>query len=483
MTLSDSRAVALLILASLVPRLIAGWDVTMVYFPDAVFQSLEPAHRLLTGYGIRTWEWHEGIRWWGFPAIISLPMAAGMAISDDPQIYLRVVRLFLIIVSLLVPLSVYWYQRRWMSPGHALIGALFVGIWFEPAFFGTQALSEAFATPFLCIAAVLTAAINWNDRHAPREESATDAYLIAIGTLLSLLFFLRFQMLPGLFVVFLFAVWAQPIRRTYRMSIGAIPTFFLLAMIDWWTWGYPLHSILQNIHLNIFEGYAVEIGGALPWWAYLTAPVVAWGVGLPLIAVFAVFSFRQEKLFLATALAIIVSHSFIEHKELRYIYPGMALILVSAGIFVGELLHRTPARQLRLAYGGVIIAVFTGLSAYEGWRQWSYPWHRVPAILSLSLELHRDEELCGIGIEQALGTEYGGYSFISREVPLTFVVVEKPPDDIVNRIIGRSATDWSPYGFEQDKCLPIETSVARDLLDTEGICLWTRPGSCEIGGQ
>ena len=30
--------------------------------PDEVFQNLEPAHRLLTGWGVVTWEWQDGIR-------------------------------------------------------------------------------------------------------------------------------------------------------------------------------------------------------------------------------------------------------------------------------------------------------------------------------------------------------------------------------------------------------------------------------------
>ena len=38
--------------------------------PDEIFQNLEPAHRLITGHGVVTWEWHARIRNWVLPGII-----------------------------------------------------------------------------------------------------------------------------------------------------------------------------------------------------------------------------------------------------------------------------------------------------------------------------------------------------------------------------------------------------------------------------
>ncbi|HEX8822710.1 MAG TPA: hypothetical protein VF794_22475, partial [Archangium sp.] len=39
-----------------------------IYWPDEVFQSLEPAHRLVFGYGLKAWEFIEGARNWALPA-------------------------------------------------------------------------------------------------------------------------------------------------------------------------------------------------------------------------------------------------------------------------------------------------------------------------------------------------------------------------------------------------------------------------------
>src|SRR5271157_4049627 len=47
-----------------------------VFHPDEIFQTLEPAHRLVYGYGVTTWEWREGIRSWVLPAFLAGVMRA-----------------------------------------------------------------------------------------------------------------------------------------------------------------------------------------------------------------------------------------------------------------------------------------------------------------------------------------------------------------------------------------------------------------------
>src|SRR3989442_2829366 len=42
-----------------------------IYWPDEIFQSLEPAHRLVFGYGLYAWEFVDGARNWAFPAFVA----------------------------------------------------------------------------------------------------------------------------------------------------------------------------------------------------------------------------------------------------------------------------------------------------------------------------------------------------------------------------------------------------------------------------
>src|SRR4051812_12748598 len=48
-------------------RIWLAWHDDGIYWPDEIYQSLEPAHRLVFGYGIVAWEFVEGARNWALP--------------------------------------------------------------------------------------------------------------------------------------------------------------------------------------------------------------------------------------------------------------------------------------------------------------------------------------------------------------------------------------------------------------------------------
>lgn len=52
-------------------RLASVYCVQTFFVPDEYWQSLEVAHKLTFDYGYLTWEWHQGIRSYIPPLIIS----------------------------------------------------------------------------------------------------------------------------------------------------------------------------------------------------------------------------------------------------------------------------------------------------------------------------------------------------------------------------------------------------------------------------
>src|SRR6266446_3947872 len=58
---------------------------------DEIFQYMEPAHRLVFGYGLVTWEFREGGRSFLVPAAIAAIMKAAAAFSNDPSAYLEAI--------------------------------------------------------------------------------------------------------------------------------------------------------------------------------------------------------------------------------------------------------------------------------------------------------------------------------------------------------------------------------------------------------
>src|SRR5262245_51711513 len=71
-----------------------------IYNPDEVFQTLEPAHRLATGWGIVTWEWRDGIRSWLVPSILAGLMSLAGGRDADPQSYLILITIVFSLASL-----------------------------------------------------------------------------------------------------------------------------------------------------------------------------------------------------------------------------------------------------------------------------------------------------------------------------------------------------------------------------------------------
>ncbi|MFB6263387.1 MAG: hypothetical protein ABEL76_07165, partial [Bradymonadaceae bacterium] len=54
-----------------------GWTGHGIYHPDEIYQALEPAHELVYGYGLTSWEWRVGARNYALPGLLS----AGFGLS------------------------------------------------------------------------------------------------------------------------------------------------------------------------------------------------------------------------------------------------------------------------------------------------------------------------------------------------------------------------------------------------------------------
>lgn len=461
------RDLAAVVLVALAVRLAVGWDLTLHIYPDAVFQSLEPAHRLVFGYGYKTWEWQAGIRWWGWPGLLAGPMALGAAISDDPAVYLRVVRLFLILVSLAMPVSAWWFLSRIYPRDAALVGGLVVALWFEPAFYASSALSEAFATPLLVVFAALASALRLQDGGDTRFRLDTGRTMLALGVLAAAIFFLRFHLAPAVALLALVALWTDPWRRLRSFVWGAVPLGLVFAAIDWITWDYPLQSVIRNVRFNLFKDVA-ERFGTQPWYYYLHGLAWLWGPGLVLIF-YAWRGSRHYIWFGVTAVLILVLHSLVGHKELRYAFPAHSLLLVAASVGIAYTIAAVTDPRRRRRASIACVAGFAVLSLAMGAARFYDPWHRIPKVLEWQLALHDEPGLCGLAMEESLLIESGGQAYLHRSVPLQVVPGEEL-DPQVNYAILSEGSDWSDRGFRLERC---EGTL---ILGAPGeICLWRRP--------
>ena len=90
----------IILLLALFLRLYTAFAFPNIHWPDEIFQTLEPAHRLAYGNGIITWEWRDGVRSWVLPGIISGVMRLTGWMGEGSSGYIAGVTLFFCLLSL-----------------------------------------------------------------------------------------------------------------------------------------------------------------------------------------------------------------------------------------------------------------------------------------------------------------------------------------------------------------------------------------------
>lgn len=82
-TLQDRR----ILLGLLCIRIFNALTINTFFQPDEYYQSLEPAWKLVFGYGETTWEWTERIRGFLYPSVFAIVWAVLKAIGiREPDI-------------------------------------------------------------------------------------------------------------------------------------------------------------------------------------------------------------------------------------------------------------------------------------------------------------------------------------------------------------------------------------------------------------
>ena len=96
----DRRTLLAILLLAFILRAALGVFYPGIAHPDEIYQYQEPAHRLLTGYGVPSWEWTRHIRSWFIPGLVLPVMAAVRLFSHDPVVYWDVITCVLSAASL-----------------------------------------------------------------------------------------------------------------------------------------------------------------------------------------------------------------------------------------------------------------------------------------------------------------------------------------------------------------------------------------------
>lgn len=463
---------AAFLLAAFVSRILAAIWFPNIHHPDEIYQSLEQAHRAVFGYGLVPWEFRDGARSWLMPGLLALPMWIGEQLAPGTLTYRHSALAMVAAISASIPAVGYWWARRF-GPVHGLMAGIGLLAWFELVYFGAKTLSEVVAGAFLFAGVLLCA-------DQPGAASRRQAALA--GLCLGLAFVFRFHLAPAVAVA---AVWLA--RGDWQgkwrpmIAAGAVP-LALLGVVDWLTWSVPFGSIIENFHANIIEGRS-HIYGTSPWHWYAAQWASRWGAAAAVLGALALLgALRRQPLPLLVALVIVVAHSAIAHKEYRFIYPAIPLLVVSAALGAAELCRMVAARSGRARVGQALAALIcaawvAGSVTLAVSSPSAIEWSRGKAGLEL-MQRAGQEARCGIALLGAGWYMTGGYSSIHRDVPLHLLYS-------ANRAEWRPASFdvWiAPAGwlerlplaatFEQRACM------IQNADGFEQLCYWSRRGGC-----
>lgn len=477
-------ALAAVLGAALALRMMVAYLMPNVLWPDEIFQTLEPAHRAVFGPGLVAWEYHVGLRSWVLPGLLAGVMKAASWVTSSTTGYLMACAGAMSVISL----APVWAAFRAAGARHGLRGAVvaaaFVATWFELVYFGPKALFEAVAGNCLALGVVLCDELARGAPGARGDGPAPGrARVVASVALLALAAMLRIHLAPAAFLVFAYT-WLRLPRaaRGWALLAGAA-VVLAVGLLDAVTWRYPFQSFVENIRINILQGKS-RLYGVAPWDAYFGVFARIWGPwGLAVLAL-AALGARRAPLIAAAAVVALAVHLPIAHKEYRFAYPAMVLVVVLAGQGAAALLAWLEARSApRIANLGALLLVAAWLSASlagangfhgrktqlaEAYKVEEPHWSRRRGGLVAMQLLGEAPDVCGLMLAGVGWADTGGYTYLHRDVPIFLARDQRnlaELTDVANALFTRPHKPEHIGPFTRIACW-------------DDLCAYRRPGGC-----
>ncbi len=464
-------------------RMVTGLTETHVVFFDETIQYFEQGHRLAFGTGVVPWEFDDGIRSWLLPGLIAIVMRGTAWFSDNPMLYIGAVRTLCVTMSMVIVLIGYRTGERDGGQMGAIVTGGFCAIWFDLIYFAPAVMTEVLAAH--CAIAALYLG----------EGARTARRVFWVGALFGVAICLRYQYAPALAIA---AIWQH---RRYLKSwqwlfLGAASVLLPFSgVLDAITWGAAFQSIWLNFVRNSLQGIAVASGTAGPGYYvdYLTIALMP----LPLFIGLAAVGATRFPALAVAAVATLVMHSLLPHKEVRFIYLTLAAAPILIGLGATRVLNLLAARHgPRAIAAGVpcFLALSAVASLYIATGPLAGRWSFQRGVVHAFIAAHQEPGICGLQVRDMPSWESGGYTYLNRDIPLMFepyvpeVRIPGVPDPLrfmVERQGGPVPQIRSPFshviaraadklaGFSPVACFPDDVRSGEPEL-----CLFRRLSGC-----
>jgi hypothetical protein len=392
----------MIVALALVLRLVVAWGSVHVSYPDEVFQYLEQAHRLVYGYGFVPWEYRFGIRNWLLPGTLAGLLALLKEIGlSEPRLYIPALGSIFAVLSLSVVYASYTVGRRLFCEHTGRIAAVFSAIWYELLYNSTLPTPEVLGGYALLVALALITA------PPTRRRAALAGLLVGVSVALRLQYAIPAAALSALVLI----GWG----RLYVLLSAATGAAFLIfaGLIDAWSWGTPFISYWNSVVFNVVYGVS-NIFGQRPVLWYVYALTLASAGLFPVAAVYGSVAWRRCWPILLIIACVLLPHSFLQHKEYRFIFLVIPLLLLLLADAIANGLPRVPLARKAwpIAIAGVILVSLLG-GAYRNILK------RDDRLLA-SLDLSRRPNVTAVVDMSGDWTSSGGFYYLHKDIPYYF---------------------------------------------------------------
>jgi hypothetical protein len=412
--LRDPRTVMMAIcLLAACPRVWLAFKDHSVFWPDEIYQSIEPAHRAAFGYGLISWEFRDGARTWILPGVLAAFMKAASLVTSSGLVLVVLTKLFMVAVSIAGVWAVLRYAELLGGRLAALVAGVFVATYPPLLVFSHRATPEMASAPLLVVTPLLIG--------LGRPAAAGYAAGLAVA--------LRMQTAP-LVAMFLADLVIRRKKDDAARFVSAAATVGMgVGILDWITWGRPFNSVIEYMTFTLRGGSSTF--GVYPPSYFLEALWGSTGWLLPLCLTGAALAAKVAPAAVLGLVAFVFAHALIPHKEFRFLSPGMPLFLALAAAGLVRFGERVKATPMVISGLALVVGVGSAIKAF-GLRNEDLGhylgtpygpervWHFQEGASLLLGRVGQRPDVCGV---LALGVRAGfsgGYSYLHREVPLLY---------------------------------------------------------------
>jgi GPI mannosyltransferase 3 len=482
MTISDSagapasmprgvaRMLAALCGASLLVKTLIYWTAPNLGNPDETFQYMEQAHRLVFGTGLVPWEFIVGVRSWLLPGLLVPGVALARALGTGAEFFPASSAAVCALLSLLPILCGGHWGWRANGTAGAVIAAALNAFWFESVYYGDHVLSEAIAADFLVAGLYLA---------YPATPAEARRRLYFAGLCFGAVVAFRLQLAPAILVALAGICRLTP-RAYIAVGAGMLGPVLLLGLIDWISWGRPFQSVELYLLIN-YSADAASRFGVDPWYQYALWEGGYWSFATLPIVPLAIFGARRLPLLLLVAVTIYAAHAMIPHKEPRFVFPALPLVLTLVGLGTSDLLSRWSRPVSAATIGAVFwISVSALLGSFGFFAAY---WTVGAGMITAMRAVNAHPASCGLAIAPGnLWWRTGGYTRLRPG--LSIYGLEPGDADAPSQSAAYSdivATgddplapqpDFASLGFHKEGCWENGRNRA-------AVCLWRRAGACD----